>query len=564
MMFSRFRAYRCALAALLAFLGLTAARFETARAQDFDKTAFRADALERLSAEDRKLADSLMTLALDREALYTLWGDLKPISDVAFFTFPVARAASVPQGAANAVEAGNPALRSISRLQNVVNAMNFGDLQFFVHPFKRADSGRRYLQVAVLRKSAVAACVRRNQAFFGHFGFVPESDPVSVVMATEYEDKYDRYRAYGYLYGYPEHAVTFFVEAARAQDSTKEFVKRDFFQIPVWSGKQGHFVYAVPKGYAPADIDSAIYNAAAVILEQYRAIRPQFMNADSSLRAVELLRAWHDNTLAPLQNRASRRQSADMAILWAQSAEAKALSLQAYALAQERLQAALKNAKNRSKKNTKPLAVVVDIDETILDNSPFSAHARYEPFSRLGAAWLAWERRAVAAPLPGAVEFLRFAEKNGVTTFYLSNRSERYKELTLQNLRAAGFPVARDEQLLLRSFGSDSAIGARADKEPRRRFVAQQYDVALFIGDNLADFAEEFEYKSAEERMNATLKARAAWGKRFIVLPNAMYGQWEDALYDYRTLSDEARAARREELLRRIAAPARDGKVETQ
>jgi hypothetical protein len=376
-------------------------------------------ALESLAPDDRKLADSLLTLALDHEALYTLWGHVKPISDVATFTFRIARPLTVSSGTASVVDANSPAamqaIQQLRRLQRVVNAMNFGDVRFFIHPFKRADSLKRFVQVAVLRKSSLEACLRRNQAFFGQFGFVPESDAVSVVMATEYEDKYERYRGYGYLYGYPEHAVTFFVEASRTQDSTKEFVKRDFFQIPTWSGKQGHFVYAVPKGYLAGELDSTLYHAASKVLSDYRALRPPFMNADSSLRAVELLKTWYAK-----QTSVQTASHGHYGILWAQSAEAKALYLQAYSLAQERLEAALKL---RSKKAKKSPAVVVDIDETVLDNSPFNAAAHLSAETSLRTLWQEWELKAVAKPLPGAVEFLQFADKRGVKIFYLSNRS---------------------------------------------------------------------------------------------------------------------------------------------
>ncbi|TAE24102.1 MAG: 5'-nucleotidase, lipoprotein e(P4) family [Candidatus Kapaibacterium sp.] len=486
--------------------------------------------LEQLPPDDRKLADSLLTLALDHEALYTLWGDIKPISDVATFTFRVARPLSVSSGTASIVDVGNPAtqqaLQQIRRLQRVVNAMNFGDVRFFIHPFKMADTTKRFLQVAVLRTSSVAACIARRQAFFGQFGFVPESDAVSVVMATEYENKYERYRGYGYLYGYPEHAVTFFVEAARHQDSTKEFVKRDFFQIPTWSGKQGHFVYAVPKGYAPTDLDSTLYHAASKILSGYREIRPTFMNPDSSLRATDLLKTWYAS-----QNSVKTVSHGHYGILWAQSAEAKALYLQAFSLAEERLKAALKL---RSKKNTKLPAVIVDIDETVLDNTPFNATAHLASESRIDALWRSWEQKGTAKSLPGAVEFLRFADKRGVKIFYISNRSEAAKAATMRNLKEVGFPQIELANILLR----DST--ARGEKQSRREAVAAKHDVLLLAGDNLGDFAAEMEYKSLEERMNAMLKARAEWGKKFIILPNAMYGQWEDAMLDFKRLSRAA------------------------
>jgi 5'-nucleotidase (lipoprotein e(P4) family) len=117
-----------------------------------------------------------------------------------------------------------------------------------------------------------------------------------------------------------------------------------------------------------------------------------------------------------------------------------------------------------------------------------------------------------------------------VRVFYISNRSTANKEATMQNLRDAGFPQVQSVSVLLR----DSS--ARGEKESRRQAIAAMHDILLLAGDNLGDFSAELEFKSPEERMNAMFNARAEWGKRFIILPNAMYGQWEDALYGYKQL----------------------------
>ena len=90
---------------------------------------------------------------------------------------------------------------------------------------------------------------------------------------NEYEKKYERWRSYGYLFGYPSYAVDFFVAAGKSEDSTKLFVKRDFFAIPVFAGETGHFTYAIPKGYLPSSIDSSIYNKAIPTLNKYKRAR---------------------------------------------------------------------------------------------------------------------------------------------------------------------------------------------------------------------------------------------------------------------------------------------------
>ena len=112
--------------------------------------------------------------------------------------------------------------------------------------------------------------------FFGKWGITATANPATVLAITEYEHKYDRWRSYGYLFGYPDYAVDFFVDAGKSQDSTKEFVKRDFFAIPVYAGDKGHFTYAIPKGYQTNETDSLIYNKAFQTLLNYKKTRSAY------------------------------------------------------------------------------------------------------------------------------------------------------------------------------------------------------------------------------------------------------------------------------------------------
>ena len=209
------------------------------------------------------------------------------------------------------------------------------------------------------------------------------------------------------------------------------------------------------------------------------------------------------------------------AILWAQtSGEVRALYYQAYKFARVMLAQDLKTKhKDRRKR-----AVVVDVDETILDNSPFQAglvKARKEYSQK---DWAAWTSAAQAAALPGAVEFLRYADAKGVRVFYITNRKVEEKEGTAKNLRQAGFPNVTDETLLLRADTSS--------KEPRRQKVAEQYRIVLLMGDNLNDFSDVFEKKTVAERLAAVEQNKDQFGTHFIMLPNAMYGDWESAIYN--------------------------------
>jgi len=237
---------------------------------------------------DRKLADSLLALGFDQEALYTLFSDMKPVSSICNLSLPLARKDSSGVDEAVDIEQKMSHLQQLQRYQKVLDALETPEVGFIISPFKQDYDGKRIMQINAYRRRSIANVVATRQAFFGQWGFVPNTDPKVLINTIEYESKYERFRGYGYLFGYPKHAVDFFVEAARTEDRTKQFVKRDFFSIPVFVKRTGHFVYATPKGYQPATIDSIIFQKAAVVLADYKKIRTNFMRPDSSLRALEL------------------------------------------------------------------------------------------------------------------------------------------------------------------------------------------------------------------------------------------------------------------------------------
>lgn len=229
------------------------------------------------------------------------------------------------------------------------------------------------------------------------------------------------------------------------------------------------------------------------------------------------------------------------AVLYMQkAAEFRALSYQAYNLARWQLDADL------DKKNVKKLpkserqmhrAIIVDIDETVLDNSPSQALGikNGTPFNLKD--WYAWGEMRKAKALPGSVEFLNYANSKGVKVFYVSNRDEVQKQATIDNLKTVGFADISPDNVLLRT--------AESGKENRRKLVAAKYRIVLLMGDNLDDFSDAFERKSVSDRFTEVDKVKDAWGKRFIVLPNAMYGTWENAIYEYQRLTEAQKVEKR-------------------
>ena len=229
------------------------------------------------------------------------------------------------------------------------------------------------------------------------------------------------------------------------------------------------------------------------------------------------------------------------ATLWMQKAgEYRALAYQAFNLARWQLDADFdkKNVKKLPKAEQKRLrAVMVDIDETILDNSPAQAAniKNRQPFDL--KQWYAWGEMRKAKAIPGSVEFLNYATSKGVKVFFVSNRDAVQKQATLDNLKNVGFKDVTDDNVLLRT--------AESSKEARRLIILQKYRIVFFMGDNLDDHSNVFERKSVADRFAEVDKAKDQFGKRYIMLPNAMYGTWEGAIYDYGRLTDAQKAERR-------------------
>lgn len=200
------------------------------------------------------------------------------------------------------------------------------------------------------------------------------------------------------------------------------------------------------------------------------------------------------------------------------AAEYRALCYQAYNVADHRLQQALKRASAR------PLAIVLDIDETVLDNIPYQAEAIKGGFG-YPEGWAEWMEAASAEPLAGVVDFLQRAKDAGVEVFYVSNRKDIFKSATIQNLAAKNLPNADADHVLLRETSNE--------KESRRQRIRDKYEVIMLIGDNLGDFDGMFEDVNAEQRMEATRQNKSMFGSRWIILPNAVYGNWVDVLPGY-------------------------------
>lgn len=207
-----------------------------------------------------------------------------------------------------------------------------------------------------------------------------------------------------------------------------------------------------------------------------------------------------------------------LSVLWYQkSAEMKALYLQGYNIAKKSLAEKIKTSDDG-----KPAAVVLDIDETILDNSPAEAYLikNNVPFS--DEIWKNWVSKAEAEACPGALEFTKYADSLGVEIFYITNR-EMPGELvpTIKNLKKLGFPSADEKHLVLKQGVSS--------KEERRNDINRDFRIVMLIGDNLADFDAVFDKRAGDLGFKSVYDNAWKFGSEFIILPNPMYGPWIDA-----------------------------------
>lgn len=211
-------------------------------------------------------------------------------------------------------------------------------------------------------------------------------------------------------------------------------------------------------------------------------------------------------------------RSLDSNLYMQTSAEYRACCLQAYAFAELRLSEKVK----ARDKNGKPPAVVLDLDETVLENSAFQAAMIRSDLAYNQSHFDAWEKNggAMITLVPGSKEFLAKAKELGVSIVYISNRNEKYRQQTMASLDRLGIAVPT-EQLHLATTTSD--------KTARRKKATDAFDVILLVGDNLRDFEESFRFNAAggvEGRKKVVDDSKNQFGTNWIILPNPAYGEW--------------------------------------
>ncbi|HEY7139859.1 MAG TPA: HAD family acid phosphatase [Methylomirabilota bacterium] len=243
------------------------------------------------------------------------------------------------------------------------------------------------------------------------------------------------------------------------------------------------------------------------------------------------------------------------AVLWMQrSVEYKATTMALYALARLRLDEALADPgwtalvpkEQSGAYQSLPPAVILDVDETVLDNSGYQAWNAIKDTTFDGKTWTAYVNTVTSLPIPGSVEFTRYAASKGVKVFYVSNRTAEEEPATRKNLEKYGYPIDSAVDTVLTSREKPDWTSA---KSTRRIYVAKEYRVLLNLGDNFGDFVDE--YRGTETQRLAILEQfKDRWGRQWIMLPNPTYGSFESAPYkhDFKVSEADKRKAKRDAL----------------
>ena len=233
-----------------------------------------------------------------------------------------------------------------------------------------------------------------------------------------------------------------------------------------------------------------------------------------------------------------------LSVLYAQSsAEYEASNIQTYVNAKSALDRALNDVtwtaaiEQKDNFENKPPAIILDIDETVLNNVPFQARSIIDGQS-YPTGWLDWMLEESSDAVAGVSDFLEYSQSKGVKIFYVTNRIAVAEDATRNNLKKLGLPLDTDRDVLLMK----NENGWTSDKVSRRKLVAKDFRILLLIGDQLGDFLpldETTLQLDARKELADTYKHM--WGSKWFMITNPMYGRWEASIYnnEYPDTEDE-------------------------
>jgi 5'-nucleotidase (lipoprotein e(P4) family) len=241
------------------------------------------------------------------------------------------------------------------------------------------------------------------------------------------------------------------------------------------------------------------------------------------------------------------------ALAWKQtSAEYRALYHQGFNIARMHVQ----NALTQQQPGDKPLAVITDVDDTVLHVLSYWGHlvnSNKDFFE--DPLWDQWIAEDLVTAAPGALEFLQFCEANNVEVFYVTSRDQGEPTLSiaLSNLRSVGAPYVDEAHV--------TALRESSNKEIRQAEIMQSHEVVVMLGDNLNDFRRKFYVRGdIDGRIAAMEEDKHLFGMQYVMFPNPTDGHWLAAIFGE---SEPPASAENREILRQAATrSAWDGEVQ--
>jgi 5'-nucleotidase (lipoprotein e(P4) family) len=241
------------------------------------------------------------------------------------------------------------------------------------------------------------------------------------------------------------------------------------------------------------------------------------------------------------------------AILWqTTSAEYQILAQSIYAAAKAQLERALADRQwsavptQSGNSQALPPAVIMDIDETVLDTGSFQSYMVKNSARFASPLWRNWLNQNRPPAVPGALEFISLAQSRGVSVFFVTNRDYATEPVTRAQLASVGVALPANIDTVL---SANERPDWGVDKGSRREFIAQSFRVLMVFGDDLGDFISE--YRTAPQARVLEAKKHDSWGTKWFMLPNPMYGSWETSLYNFSSeLKREETSRRKLEHLR--------------
>lgn len=244
--------------------------------------------------------------------------------------------------------------------------------------------------------------------------------------------------------------------------------------------------------------------------------------------------AWSEQATSDLDS--DIENNLTYAVAWKQTAaEYRALYHQGFNMA--RLQVELALAKRSG--SDKPLAVVTDVDDTLLLSGEYWGYLVQQGGDFFDdAIWDEWIPENHSFASPGSLGFIDYCRSNGVEVFYVTSRDqgpETY-EYAKANLKAAGFPGVDDSHL--------TVLRETSNKQKVQDEIAEMFEIVVYLGDNLNDFRRKYYSKDVEERIQLMDQDRELYGSKYILFPNPTDGHWIRAIYGESepAASDENRA----------------------